>query len=169
MHDIINPRRACAARVTVLGLCVSVSVCLSVSILALQAMTQLMSDANSFSKTSARKLKWRFAKTITFEIEKPAQLLTTLRDPTHNNCARMRIHMRSTHTHHSSPAATPQKAWSPSSLTSRRQRTCSQALLFSAFYCCFQSARNWLTGSDDKYRTLAGTRGPSSAAASDTA
>ena len=27
---IINPRRACAARVTVLGLCVCVSVCLSV-------------------------------------------------------------------------------------------------------------------------------------------
>ena len=29
-HIIINPRRACAARVTVLGLCVCVSVCLSV-------------------------------------------------------------------------------------------------------------------------------------------
>ena len=26
VHDIINPRRACAARVTVLGLCVSVCV-----------------------------------------------------------------------------------------------------------------------------------------------
>ena len=59
-------------------------------------------------------------------------------------------------------------AWSPSSLAPRRQRTCSQALLLIAFYCCFQPARNWLTGSDDKYRTLAGTRGPSSAA-SDTA
>ena len=48
----INPRRACAARVTVLGLCV----CLSVSILALQAAMQLMSDTNSCS-TSALKIK----------------------------------------------------------------------------------------------------------------
>ena len=28
--EVINPRRACAARVTVLGLCVCLSVCLSV-------------------------------------------------------------------------------------------------------------------------------------------
>ena len=63
-----NPRRACAARVTALGLCVCVSVCLSVclsaclsvSILALQATTQLMSDTNSCSTTSARKLNKRF-------------------------------------------------------------------------------------------------------------
>ena len=34
---IINPRRACAARVTVAVLCVCVSVCLSVTIFALQA------------------------------------------------------------------------------------------------------------------------------------
>ena len=42
---VINPRRACAARVTVAtwSVCVS-SVCLSVFILALQATTQLMSD-----------------------------------------------------------------------------------------------------------------------------
>ena len=52
LHCIINPRRACAARVTVLGLCV----CLSVSILALQATTQLMCDTNSCSATSARKI-----------------------------------------------------------------------------------------------------------------
>ena len=46
-RPFINPRRACAARVTVLGLCVCLSVCLSiclsvclsVSILALQATT----------------------------------------------------------------------------------------------------------------------------------
>ena len=30
--EVINPRRACAARVTVLGPCVSLSVCLSVCI-----------------------------------------------------------------------------------------------------------------------------------------
>ena len=97
--------------------------------------------------------------------------LTALRDPTQNNCVRIRI-TRSTHTTRSDrsrPRPPPlRKAWSPSSLTPRRQRTCSQVLLLSAFYCCFRPARNWLTGSDDKYRTLAGTRGPSSAA-SDTA
>ena len=48
---LINPRRACAARVTVLGL----SVCLSTTILALQATRRLMSDTNSFSATRARK------------------------------------------------------------------------------------------------------------------
>ena len=31
VHDIINPRRACAARVTVLGLCVCLCVCYSTS------------------------------------------------------------------------------------------------------------------------------------------
>ena len=44
---LINPRRACAARVTV------VSVCLSTTILALQATRRLMSDTNSFSATRA--------------------------------------------------------------------------------------------------------------------
>ena len=42
---IINPRRACAARVTVVVLCV----CLSATILALQATRRVMSDTNSFS------------------------------------------------------------------------------------------------------------------------
>ena len=50
---VINPRRACAARVTVLGLSVSQSVsqsvCLSTTIL-----------ANSSSATSDQKSKWRF-------------------------------------------------------------------------------------------------------------
>ena len=46
---IINPRCACAARVTVLGLCV----CLSTNIVALQAMRWLKSDTNSFSATRA--------------------------------------------------------------------------------------------------------------------
>ena len=41
---IINPRRACAARVTVVEL---------------QATRRLMSDTNSFSATRARKIMWR--------------------------------------------------------------------------------------------------------------
>ena len=41
--------RACAARVTVLGLCV----CLSTTILGLQATGWLMSDTNIFSATKA--------------------------------------------------------------------------------------------------------------------
>ena len=55
--EFINPRRACAARVTVVGLCVCLfvclSVCLSTTILALQATRRLMSDTNSFSATRA--------------------------------------------------------------------------------------------------------------------
>ena len=44
--SIINPRRACAARVTVVVLCVCLSVCLSTTILALYATRRLMSDTN---------------------------------------------------------------------------------------------------------------------------
>ena len=65
--EFINPRRACAARVTVVGLCIdhiprevydlwSVClsvVCLSTTILALQATRRLMSDTNSFGATRA--------------------------------------------------------------------------------------------------------------------
>ena len=52
---VINRRRACAARVTVVGLCLSVclSVCLSTTILGLQATRRLISDTNSFSATRA--------------------------------------------------------------------------------------------------------------------
>ena len=39
---------------------VCVSVCLSMTILALQAMRRLMSDTNSFSATRAWKIMWRF-------------------------------------------------------------------------------------------------------------
>ena len=46
-YALINPRRACAARVTV------VAVCLSTTILALQATRRLMSDTNSFTATRA--------------------------------------------------------------------------------------------------------------------
>ena len=57
LKTFINPRRACAARVTVVVLCVCPSVCLSVclsaTILGLQATRRLMSDTNSFSATRA--------------------------------------------------------------------------------------------------------------------
>jgi len=64
--SVINPRRACAARVTVLGVCVCVcvfvcvSVCLSPLILSLQGPSRLISDTNDSSATRARKLMWRF-------------------------------------------------------------------------------------------------------------
>ena len=57
---LVNPRRACAARVTVVVLCVCLFVCLSVTILALQATRRLMSDTNSYSATRVRKVIWRF-------------------------------------------------------------------------------------------------------------
>ena len=50
---VYNPRRACTARVTVVVLCVCPSVCLSTTILALQATRRLISDTNSFSATKA--------------------------------------------------------------------------------------------------------------------
>ena len=49
LSAIINPRHACAARVTVVVLCV----CLFTTILALQATKRLLSDTNSFSATRA--------------------------------------------------------------------------------------------------------------------
>lgn len=56
--DRVNPRHACAARVIyVVVPFVSMSVCLSTTILAVQASTWLMNDFNSFSSTSARKTK----------------------------------------------------------------------------------------------------------------
>ena len=57
---LINPRRACAARVTVVVLCVCVSVCVSTTILAPLATRRLMSDTNRFSATRAGKIMWRF-------------------------------------------------------------------------------------------------------------
>jgi len=61
-HLPINPQRACAARVTVLGLCVFVclSVCLSPPILALQGPSRLISDTNGSSATRAQKVMWQF-------------------------------------------------------------------------------------------------------------
>ena len=52
---VFNLRRACAARVTVVVLCVCLPVSLSTTIFALQATRRLMSDTNSFSATRARK------------------------------------------------------------------------------------------------------------------
>ena len=69
---MVNPRRACAARVTVLGLSVCLSVSVSTTILALQATKGHQSDTNSSSATSDPKLKGDFAKTKAFEIEKLA-------------------------------------------------------------------------------------------------
>ena len=54
------PRRACAARVTVVVLRVCVCVCLSPLILTLQAPNRFMSDTNGSSATNARKIMWRF-------------------------------------------------------------------------------------------------------------
>ena len=51
---LINSRRACAARVTVVVLSVCLSVCAH-SILGLQATRRLMSDTNSFSATREEK------------------------------------------------------------------------------------------------------------------
>ena len=64
----INPRRACAARVTILSLCVGVSV--STLILALQETKYLKSSANDVSRTSARKKCGDFAEATAFDIEK---------------------------------------------------------------------------------------------------
>ena len=57
LPPIINPRRACAARVTVLGVCVRVSTLISL----LRATKRMVSDTNGFSVTRARNIKWRFS------------------------------------------------------------------------------------------------------------
>ena len=58
-HDfVVNPRRACAARVTVLGLCVCV--CVRGSILASRAITLQTRNTSDFSVTWAAKIKRRF-------------------------------------------------------------------------------------------------------------
>ena len=65
--SIINPRRACAARATVVVLCVCLFVCLSTTILAPRATRRLMSDTNRFSTTRAGKKCGDFAETTAFE------------------------------------------------------------------------------------------------------
>ena len=78
---VIHPRRACASRVTVVVVCLSVY--LSTTILALQATRRLMSDTNSFSGTWARKKNGDFAETTAFESDKLTRARTALRGPTH--------------------------------------------------------------------------------------
>ena len=67
---LINPRRACAARVTVVVLCVCLSVCLSVcmyvclsehAILAVRAVRSITKDAIVLSVRFAAILKRRFS------------------------------------------------------------------------------------------------------------
>ena len=58
---VVNPRRACAARVTVLGLSVCLSVCLSARVLALQATWRPMSGTNRLWTTGRWILTWRFS------------------------------------------------------------------------------------------------------------
>ena len=84
--SIINPRRACTARVTVSLVCPSVSVvCLSVFLtlfLELQATKQHANGTLIFSTTSARKIMWQiWLITAVFWQEKPPPLWTKFRDP----------------------------------------------------------------------------------------
>ena len=85
---IINPRRACTARVTVLGLSVCVyaclSVCLSTFTLELQATKRHVNGNARLQRNKRPKNNVAdLAKTATFWQEKPAPLWTTFRDPTH--------------------------------------------------------------------------------------
>ena len=56
-HIITNPRHACAVRVTVLGLCVCLSI---ISYLPSRAITRQASDTNGFIMTWAVKVKRSF-------------------------------------------------------------------------------------------------------------
>ena len=61
---VVNPRRACAARVTVVVLCTCLSVCLSVSphtILAVRAITGKTEDTIVLSVEFEAIVKWRFS------------------------------------------------------------------------------------------------------------
>ena len=61
-YNIINPRRACAARVTVVVLCVCLSVCMSEhAILAVRAVRSITKDAIVLSVRFAAILKRRFS------------------------------------------------------------------------------------------------------------
>ena len=56
-HDLINPRRACAVRVTVVVLSFCLSVCLLPRFLLLRATRRPISDTNGFSAILALFLK----------------------------------------------------------------------------------------------------------------
>ena len=74
---IVNPQHACAARVTVL---VCLFVCLSTTILALQATRRLMSETNSFGATRARKKCGDFAETTAFEHRCSEAIISMVRE-----------------------------------------------------------------------------------------
>ena len=84
MDTVVNPRHACAARVTVLGLSVCMSACLTL-ILELQATkrhasgTLVLYKHNKHSKNNVADS----AKMAALWQEKPAQPWTKFRDPTH--------------------------------------------------------------------------------------
>ena len=86
---IVNPWCACAARVTVLGMCtVCLSVCLSVCVStlfsALQATKQMASNSNGLSVASARIIiNGDFPETATFKLEKLVVTRSRLNGPTH--------------------------------------------------------------------------------------
>ena len=62
LYILINPRHACAARVTVVVSCVCVSVCLSAhAILAVCAISSITKDTIVLSVRFAAILKWRFS------------------------------------------------------------------------------------------------------------
>ena len=63
VNTLVNPRRACAARVTVLGLSFCLSVCLSVrhAILAVRATKSITKDTTVLSVRFAAILKRRFS------------------------------------------------------------------------------------------------------------
>ena len=62
MSIIINPRRACAGRVTVVVSCACMYVCLSAhAILAVRAIGSIMKDTIVLSVRFVAILKWRFS------------------------------------------------------------------------------------------------------------
>ena len=69
MLNLINPRRACAARVTVVwSLCVCVCVCLSVTLhLTSRMSVRLKNDTIYLTGTEGQKIRAVFSKTASFE------------------------------------------------------------------------------------------------------
>ena len=64
-HNVINPRRACAARVTVVG---SVRVCVSVTLhLTSRMSVRLKNDTIYLMGTEGQKIRAVFSKTASFE------------------------------------------------------------------------------------------------------
>ena len=88
-RGVVNPRRAFAARVTIVG----VSVCLSETIYAPQATLWYESDTNSFSATSARKVNEAFCRNDRIRDRETGTLLTTLPGPTHQLVVRTCVYV----------------------------------------------------------------------------